>query len=138
MQLLTPDLGLLLWTLLAFLVVLFILGKYAWPAIVKGLNDREKNIADSIASAEKVKLEMAQLKNDNESLLAPREQCHRKQPAHLTQVRGVTVKACGKSARIAAETSPSANPTRSKVISHVQTAGSSGLAVGGRPVRACG
>lgn len=70
MQLLTPDLGLLLWTLLAFLVVLFILGKYAWPAIVKGLNDREKNIADSIASAEKVKLEMAQLKNDNESLLA--------------------------------------------------------------------
>ncbi|MEO5944667.1 MAG: F0F1 ATP synthase subunit B [Ferruginibacter sp.] len=70
MQLLTPDLGLLLWTLLAFLVVLFILGKYAWPAIVKGLNDREKNIADSIASAEKVKLEMAQLKNDNEALLA--------------------------------------------------------------------
>lgn len=69
MQLLTPDLGLLIWTLVAFLVVLFILGKFAWPAIVKGLNDREKNIADSIASAEKVKLEMAQLKNDNENLL---------------------------------------------------------------------
>lgn len=69
MQLLTPDLGLLLWTLIAFLVVLFILGKFAWPAIVKGLNDREKNIADSITSAEKVKLEMAQLKNDNEALL---------------------------------------------------------------------
>ncbi|UEG50453.1 F0F1 ATP synthase subunit B [Ferruginibacter lapsinanis] len=69
MQLLTPDLGLLIWTLLAFVVVLFILGKFAWPAIVKGLNDREHNIAESIASAEKIKLEMAQLKNDNELLL---------------------------------------------------------------------
>ncbi len=70
MQLLTPDFGLLVWTLLAFLVVFFLLKKFAWPAIIKGLNDREANIAESIASAEKVKLEMAQLKNDNESLLA--------------------------------------------------------------------
>jgi len=70
MQLLTPDLGLLLWTLLAFLIVFFLLKKFAWPAIIKGLNDREQNIATSIATAEKVKLEMAQLKNDNEALLA--------------------------------------------------------------------
>lgn len=69
MQLLTPDLGLLIWTLIAFLVVFFLLKKFAWPAIIKGLNEREQNIADSIASAEKVKLEMAQLKNDNEALL---------------------------------------------------------------------
>ena len=58
MQLLTPDLGLLIWTLIAFLVVFFLLKKFAWPAIIKGLNEREQNIADSIASAEKVKLEM--------------------------------------------------------------------------------
>ena len=70
MQLLTPDLGLLVWTLLAFLVVFFLLKKFAWPAIIKGLNDREANIANSIATAEKVKLEMAQLKNENEALLA--------------------------------------------------------------------
>ena len=69
MQLLTPDLGLLIWTLLAFLIVFFLLKKFAWPAIIKGLSEREQNIATSIASAEKVKLEMAQLKNDNEALL---------------------------------------------------------------------
>ena len=69
MQLLTPDLGLLIWTLIAFLVVFYILQKFAWPAIIKGLKEREQNIADSIATAEKVKLEMAQLKNDNEALL---------------------------------------------------------------------
>ena len=69
MQLLTPDLGLLIWTLLAFLIVFFILKKFAWPAIIKGLSDREENIAKSIASAEKIKLEMAQLKNENEAFL---------------------------------------------------------------------
>ena len=69
MQLLTPDLGLFIWTLLAFLIVFFILKKFAWPAIIKGLNDREANIANSIATAEKVKLEMAQLKNENEAFM---------------------------------------------------------------------
>lgn len=69
MQLLTPDLGLFIWTLLAFLIVFFILKKFAWPAIIKGLSDREENIANSIATAEKVKLEMAQLKNENEAFM---------------------------------------------------------------------
>jgi F-type H+-transporting ATPase subunit b len=70
MELLLPDLGLLFWTLLAFLIVFFILKKYAWPAIVKGLTDRENSITESLASAEKVKTEMAQLKSENENLLA--------------------------------------------------------------------
>ena len=69
MQLLTPDLGLFFWTLLAFLIVFFLLKKFAWPAIIKGLQDREDNITSSIATAEKIKLEMAQLKNDPEALL---------------------------------------------------------------------
>ena len=69
MQLLTPDLGLLLWALLAFLIVFFLLKKFAWPAIIQGLSEREQNIADAIASAEKVKLEMSQLINDNEAFL---------------------------------------------------------------------
>ena len=75
MDLLLPHLGLIVWTILAFLVVLFILKKYAWGAILKGLNDREANIADSIATAEKVRMEMSQLKSENEALLvAAREE----------------------------------------------------------------
>lgn len=69
MEFLIPEFGLLFWTLLAFLIVFFILKKFAWPAIVKGLTDRENSIAESLATAEKVKNEMAQLKNDNEALL---------------------------------------------------------------------
>lgn len=75
MDLLLPHLGLIVWTVLAFLIVLFILKKFAWKPILKGLNDREKNIADSIATAEKVRFEMSQLKSENEALLvAAREE----------------------------------------------------------------
>ena len=70
MKLLTPEIGLLLWTLLAFLIVFFILKKMAWPAIIKGLRDRENSITDSLATAERVKAEMAQLQSENEALLA--------------------------------------------------------------------
>jgi len=70
MKLLLPEFGLLIWTLLAFLIVFFILGKYAWPAIVKGLKDRESGITDALATAERVKAEMAQLKSENEALFA--------------------------------------------------------------------
>ncbi len=70
MKLLTPEFGLLIWTLLAFLIVFFIFKKMAWPAIIKGLRDREEGIANSLATAEKVRAEMAQLKNENQALLA--------------------------------------------------------------------
>ncbi len=75
MELLLPHLGLIFWTSLAFIIVLIILKKFAWKPILKGLHDRETNIAQSIASAEKVKLEMAQMKSENETLLqAAREE----------------------------------------------------------------
>jgi len=70
MDLLTPSFGLIIWTLLAFLIVFFILKKYAWKPILNSLDEREKGIADSLETAERVKGEMAQLKNENEELMA--------------------------------------------------------------------
>lgn len=69
MDLLTPDLGLFFWTLLAFLIVFFILKKFAWKPILQSLNDREKGIADAIASADRVKAEMADMQNESERLI---------------------------------------------------------------------
>lgn len=68
--LLKPEFGLLIWTLVAFLIVFFILKKFAWPAIIKGLKDRQQSIADSLSTAEKIKAEMALMKSENEALLA--------------------------------------------------------------------
>lgn len=69
MELLLPALGLFFWTALAFGIVFFILKKFAWKPILNTLGERERNIADSIASAEKVKAEMATMKSENEALL---------------------------------------------------------------------
>ena len=69
MELLLPALGYFVWTLVAFLIVFFILKKFAWKPILSTLNEREKNISDSIATAEKVKMEMAQMKNENEAMM---------------------------------------------------------------------
>jgi F-type H+-transporting ATPase subunit b len=70
MELLTPELGLFFWTLLAFLIVFFILKKFAWKPILKSLGDRERGIAESIASADRVRKEMGAMQAENEKLLA--------------------------------------------------------------------
>lgn len=69
MELLLPKLGLIVWTLLAFIIVFLILKKFAWKPILQSLNDREKNISDAILTAENIKAEMATLKSENEALL---------------------------------------------------------------------
>ncbi len=69
MQLLTPGFGLIIWTLLAFLIVFFILKKYAWKPILNSMNEREQGIADSLATADKIKIEMTQMKSEHEELL---------------------------------------------------------------------
>ncbi len=70
MDLLIPSFGLIIWTLLAFLIVFFILKKYAWKPILNSLKERETTIAESLATAEKMKAEMAQFRSENEALLA--------------------------------------------------------------------
>jgi F-type H+-transporting ATPase subunit b len=59
--LVSPDVGLMIWTLLAFLVALLILRKYAWPAITEALDKRQHAIEESIETAERARAEAAAL-----------------------------------------------------------------------------
>ncbi len=70
MDLLIPKFGLIIWTIIAFVVVFIILKKFAWGPILSSLDEREKKIADSLETADRVKREMAQLKSENEELMA--------------------------------------------------------------------
>lgn len=70
MELVKPAFGLIFWMVIWFLIIFFILKKFAWPVILKALDDREKSIADALNSAKKAKDEMMNLKSDNEKLLA--------------------------------------------------------------------
>ena len=67
--LINPGLGTFFWMLVSFGVLVFILGKWGWPMLLKALKKREKAIADSLAAAEKAREEMAQLGAHNDDLL---------------------------------------------------------------------
>ena len=69
MELIKPDFGLIFWMTISFLCVMFILGKFAWPMILKALKEREESIANALNAARKAKEEMASLKADNEKLI---------------------------------------------------------------------
>jgi F-type H+-transporting ATPase subunit b len=70
MELIKPGIGLLFWMIVSFSIVFYILAKFAWKPIMSGIKEREKSIRDALLSAERAKAEMANLKADNEKLLA--------------------------------------------------------------------
>ena len=69
MELVNPGCGLVFWTAITFLILLFILRKFAWKPILGAVNDREEGIKDALASAEKARQEMENLTADNERIL---------------------------------------------------------------------
>jgi len=70
MDLVTPGVGMIFWSTLFFLVLLFVLGKFAWPAILTAVKTRNESIRKALDAAESAKKEMAQLQSDNEKILA--------------------------------------------------------------------
>ena len=70
MELVKPELGLIFWMALTFLIVLFILKKFAWGPILNAIHEREKSIENSLNLAQQAKAEMEDLKAGNEKLLA--------------------------------------------------------------------
>ena len=69
MQIVTPEFGLIFWQLVIFLLVLFLLAKFAWKPILLSLKEREDSIESALRMADQAKIEMQQLKAGNEKLL---------------------------------------------------------------------
>ena len=69
MDLVTPDVGLLFWTFCSFVILYFLLKKFAWKPILGSVNDREVSIREALLAAENAKKEMENLKSDNEKIL---------------------------------------------------------------------
>ena len=69
MDLVTPEIGLIFWTTVTFVILLFLLAKFAWKPILSAVKNREESIREALLSADKAREEMAQLKSDNEQIL---------------------------------------------------------------------
>jgi F-type H+-transporting ATPase subunit b len=92
--------------------VFFILKKFAWKPILKALNDREKGIADSLETADRVRAEMSQLKSENEELLA---QAREERAAMLKEARDIKD-------RIVNDAKEQAKAEASKIMTETQQA----------------
>ena len=69
MDLVLPGIGLIFWMSVTFIIVLFILKKYAWGPILTSLKERENEISSSLELAKQTQEDMKRLQADNEKLL---------------------------------------------------------------------
>lgn len=112
MDLITPEFGLVFWTLITFLVLLFILRKFAWKPILGAVSDREEGIKNALASAENARKEMENLQADNERIL---QEARSEREAMLKDAREIREQTIAK-----AETE--AQEKASKIIEKAQAA----------------
>jgi F-type H+-transporting ATPase subunit b len=69
MEIVTPAIGQIFWGAIVFIILLFLLAKFAWRPILNAVNERETTIKDSLELADKTKAEMLVLQAQNENLL---------------------------------------------------------------------
>lgn len=69
MELILPDIGLIFWMTVSFLLLLWVLKKFAWKPVLKMLKDREESIDQALKSAEEARAEMVNLQAKNSELL---------------------------------------------------------------------
>ena len=81
---LSPNPGLAIWVVLSFGILLFLLGKFAWPAILGGLRERESTIEESMTRAERALAEAKKLQSDTD---AQRQEAGRQAQAILREAR---------------------------------------------------
>ena len=112
MDLVTPGFGLVFWTVITFLLLLFIMRKFAWKPILGAVSDREEGIKDALASAEKARQEMENLTADNERIL---QEARAEREAMLKDARDMKNK-------IVADAKDEAQAQASKMIEQAQAA----------------
>lgn len=112
MELITPEFGLIFWTGISFLVLLFILRKFAWKPILNSVNTREQSIKDALASAEAAKREMENLTADNERIL---KEARAEREALLKEAREIKTK-------MIADAEEDAKAKADKLIANAQAA----------------
>lgn len=87
MELLTPNIGLVAWTLVVFAAIYFALKKFAWPLILNTVREREEAIADAIATANKIKAELVEARKEQELFL---EQAHKEREIMIAEAHNIS------------------------------------------------
>ena len=89
MELVKPDFGLVFWTSISFLLLLFVLRKFAWKPILGAVEERETGIKNALDAAEAARREMENLKADNDRIL---QQARQERESLLKEARELKAK----------------------------------------------
>ena len=69
-RLVTPETGTIIWTIVTFLILLVLLGRYAWKPLLAMLDEREKSVKDALQAAERARAEADETLRKNQEILA--------------------------------------------------------------------
>lgn len=124
-SILTPDPGLLVWMLAAFLVVFFVLAKFGFPAITNMVEKRKNFIDESLRKAHEASVRLENIKQESESIL---QEARDKQAAILKEaaatrdsiVETAQAKAHEESARIISEAKAEIESQKQAAISEIR------------------
>ncbi|MBP5499061.1 MAG: F0F1 ATP synthase subunit B [Muribaculaceae bacterium] len=70
MELFKPEFGLVFWMFVAFVCLYFILAKFAWPFIIKSMEDRADFIDKGVAYAQEAKFQLDNAQNEADKIIA--------------------------------------------------------------------
>jgi F-type H+-transporting ATPase subunit b len=65
-----PDPGLYIWTIATFLILLWLLAKFAWRPLLAALEQRQETIRKSLDDAQQAKQELERLNGESRKILA--------------------------------------------------------------------
>jgi len=69
MKLVSPEIGLIFWMTLCFVLLILLLKKYAWKPILKALDEREKSIESALSQAQEARSKIEDLQKDQEQII---------------------------------------------------------------------
>ena len=123
---LTPDLGLLFWMVLAFAVVFFVLAKYGFPAIVNMVDERKKYIDESLQKAHEASERLENIRQEGEAILQEAREKQAQILKEAAEIREAIVeKAQGKareeSARLIADAKAQIEGEKRNAIREIRT-----------------
>ena len=69
MKLVSPEIGLIFWMTVCFVLLILLLKKYAWKPILKALDEREKSIESALSQAQEARSKIEDLQKDQEQII---------------------------------------------------------------------
>ncbi|HIB36307.1 F0F1 ATP synthase subunit B [Mesonia sp.] len=110
MELIKPEIGLIVWQTVVFVILVLLLAKFAWRPILGLIKERESSINDALDSAEKARLEMKNLQASNEKLI---KKAREERDEMLKEARTIKEK-------MISEASTEAEEKASKILANAQ------------------